>query len=214
MAGGGGGFMQAMINSLKDNKNLIGKRSSFAERRKEYLTSYSKLKITNKKATREEIMEVKNKILLQRKAARNKSIIVLAVTVPLIVFTFFYLFKDDKTSTQQNHLTNNHKQIEKYNFHIADGDKMIEQKKWNNAIFQYTRALEIFPKELDAQYRLALAYSYKCINTYEDCKKADSLVDILHQKHTNNIQIKELFKNLNTRELDSIKRGSKTAPNQ
>jgi len=192
MSGGGGGSIQAMINSLRDNKNLIRKRPSFAERRKEYLTSYSQLKISSKKATKEELMKVKRKIILQRKVARRKSIIVLSVVIPLIVIAIFYITDTNSSSINRTTTINNQKQIKKYNFHIADGDKMIHKKQWNNAIFQYTRAMEVFPKELDAQYRLALAYSYKCKYENESCNTADSLVNRLYNFYPNNKEIKEL----------------------
>ena len=55
-----------------------------------------------------------------------------------------------------------------YLFFIRDGDKYIEEEKWHNAIFQYTEALKLFPKEFDANYRLSLAYSYSC--SYEGKK--------------------------------------------
>lgn len=192
MAGGGGGFMQAMINSLRDNKNLISKRKSFAERRKDYLTSYSKLKITPEKATKEQIETVRKIINTQKKIVKRNTIIILLLTSPLLFYTIYFgidLFQSPNptiSSIKQKENTT------KYNFYIEDGDKMINNKKWNNAIFQYNMALEIFPNELDAQYRLALAYSYKCKYKNESCLTADSLVNRLYNYYPNNLEIKEL----------------------
>lgn len=199
MAGGGGGSIQAMINSLQSNKNLLGKRPTFAERRKELLTSYSQLKISQKKATKEQLIEVKRKIIHQRKIAKRKTIIVLFITLPIIALTIFYIISANNSSAPSISIIKNQEKIKKYNFHIDDGDKMIQQKKWNNAIFQYTRAQEIFPNELDAQYRIALAYSYKCKYEKENCLTADSLVNRLYNFYPNNIQIKYLLQIIETK---------------
>ena len=69
---------------------------------------------------------------------------------------------------------------------------MFEKRKWNNAIFQYSRALEVFPNEFDAQYRLAQSYTYKCQLENKSCFKADSLVDRLIKYFPENKKIQEL----------------------
>lgn len=71
---------------------------------------------------------------------------------------------------------------EKDDFHtflISDGDDYMENGKWHNAIFQYKKALELFPNNYDAKYRLGYAYTYRCRNEGKECIKGTEYLDKL-----------------------------------
>ncbi len=67
----------------------------------------------------------------------------------------------------------------KFLFFITDGDNWLKKEKWHNAIFQYKKALEIYPGDYEALYRLTLAYSYRCQNTAVDCDLGEKHLDEL-----------------------------------
>ncbi|MBL4668600.1 MAG: hypothetical protein JKY30_04995 [Flavobacteriales bacterium] len=187
-----GGSALAMIQSLKANKLLLGKRYTYFDAKKEYLIAAKGLKISNQKATPEQIRNIKELIRKQKRVAGIRLTIALSIIFPLIIFgayKFSGLFKNEMTHQQ---IVVKEKSIEKYKFHINDGDAMLNKGKWNNAIFQYTQASEILPNEYDAQYRLALAYTYKCKYTNNACGKSDSLVNRLLEHFPDNEKVQGL----------------------
>ena len=189
---GGGGSALAMIHSLKANKMLLGKRYTYFDAKKDYLRAVKGLKISDRKATKEELRQVKVKIRKQKRAERTRVIVVLCFIIPFLIYgtsLSIGLFAEEVTKDE---VYVKEKDIKKYQFYIDDGDYMISKAEWNNAIFQYTRASEIFPKEYDVQHRLALAYTYKCQYTGEDCSKGDSLVTNLLNYFPDNEEIKGL----------------------
>lgn len=189
---GGGGSIAGMIASLKANKALLGTRRSYFDAKKDYLRAVKGMKITYKEATKEELNAVKVKIRNQQKAEKRRVLIVLSIVVPIVFFGIYKMLDSVDKGIVKERIIEKDLLVEKYHFHINDGDKMIKLKKWNNAIFQYTRALEIFPNELDAQYRLSLAYVYKCQYENEGCVWADSLVSRLIIHFPNDIKIQDL----------------------
>lgn len=196
---GWGGSAMAMIQSIKNNKALLGKRYTYFDTKKEYLRAAKGLKISYQKATKEELRQVRVKIRKQKKAERVRVIIVLCIILPLIILGVnksIGLFAEEVTKEE---VVIKEKDIKKYQFHIDDGDYMISKGKWNNAIFQYTRASEIFPNEYDVQYRLALAYTYKCQHTNEGCERGDSLVNRLLTHFPDNKKVKGLRVSLDDR---------------
>lgn len=187
-----GGSVAAMIQSLKANKALLGKRYTYFDAKKDYLRATKGMKITYQKATKEELRQVKEKIRKQKKTERRRVTIVLCLMAPLIIFGTIKatgLFTKDVTKEK---VVIKKEDVKKYQYHIKEGDYRISKAEWNNAIFQYSRASEIFPKEYDVQYRLALAYTYKCQHTNEECAKGDSLVHTLLARYPDVEEVKGL----------------------
>ena len=79
--------------------------------------------------------------------------------------------------------------LEKYNNYIeliTGGDKYLKQNSWSNALLYYTEALELFPQDYDAKYRIALVLTYKCQSKNKNCNDAkiilDSLINVYPEK--------------------------------
>lgn len=189
---GFGGSTAAMIQTLKSNKTLLGQRYTYFDARKDYSRAAKGLKIGDQKATPEQLKQIKAIIRSQKKKARIRGIIVLSVIIPILIFGLYLIFRSSDKEITQNQIAVRKVNLEKYQFYIDDGDYMISKEKWNNAIFQYTRASEILPNEYDVQYRLALAYTYKCKYTKEACEQSDSLVNRLLEYFPNNEDVKGL----------------------
>lgn len=199
MFGGGAGTILDMIIRDKNNKALLRKKNPFKRDwnlfsiRKEYFKA-AKGKIDLKKASHEEIMLIRAKVLLQRRKDFFRSGIALCIIVPIIVFStykFINLMIIEKPGKiiQQAELN---KLNEDYLFFINDGDHWLNLKHWHNAIFQYKNAIDLFPSDFNANYRLALAYTNSCFYEKENCEKAKNLVDQLIQIHIDKSELHQL----------------------
>lgn len=199
-----GGSVSAMIQSIRSNKMLLGHRYTYFDAKQDYLRVAKGLKISSRKATKEEIWAVKEKIRKQKKSERVKITIVLSFIFPLLIYGMHNFLESHPTGIPNHKIEADKEILERYQFYIEDGDYMISKGKWNNAIFQYTRASEIYPNEFDAQYRLALAYTYKCQYTKEDCLIGDSLVNILLIQSPKNAEVKGLKVSLDNAKLKTV----------
>lgn len=199
----GEGFMQHTINSLRNNKSLLCRKSyfkkdrSFFSRRKEYLKA-SKGKIKTKKLSKDELLLIRNKVVENRRKESIKLWTLLSVIT--ILFGWFIIHQYNNSQNIRD------KQIEVYdeikytedlnqfNYYISDGDKWIEKGHWNNAIFRYKEAVEVFPKDYIGNYRLALAYSYKCKFKNKDCELGEKLTERMLTFFPENIDLIKLQK--------------------
>jgi hypothetical protein len=175
----GEGFMQSTINSLRNNNGMLRKKSMFSRERsflnikKEYLKA-AEGKLEFKEISKEELQLIRNRFIKNRKKEEIKAVIIFS-TIALIFFSFLgyqYKIYSDKQNLklEKQNLIKYTNDLHEYDYNISEGDKLIELKHWNNAIFRYKSAIEIFPKDFDANYRLALAYSYKCTYEKKDCE--------------------------------------------
>jgi hypothetical protein len=186
MAGEGG--MAHMIVSQRNNKRLLRRKRLFEKERtflsikKEYYKA-SQGRVDFKKATPEELKKIRNKVIANRKSENRIQLTVLCFSILIIGFIIFKIVKSENSITKAQQNSNMEveliKKTEKYMFFISDGDKWISEKNWSNAIFQYKEALKVFPTEFDANYRLALAYSYSCQNEQINCEIGERLTERL-----------------------------------
>ncbi len=181
---GGGGSIQGMITSLRNNKNqLRGKRmfrkdKSFLGLKKEYLKA-AEGKIDLKHATKEQLLSIRTSVLKARRKESyitNSILTILFITVSIFIYFQIKQVDNSVSATKQNDLK---QKTEAYLALIADGDMWLTKGDWYNAIFQYKKAKEIFPKEYDINYRLVATYSYRCEREFLDCNKAKNLLNEL-----------------------------------
>ena len=118
---------------------------------------------------------------------------------PLLIYGVAWTIGSFEDDANRKELYDKEKNVEKYQYYVSDGDNMIAKGKWHNAIFQYSKALEIFPNEYDVQYRLALGYSYKCQHKNKGCERADSLVSRLLTHFPDSEEVKDLRVSLNNK---------------
>jgi hypothetical protein len=176
----------SMGSVLKNNRNLLRKKKPYFNSIKKQLKSVEG-KLEFKKLSKQEQQLFKENFIKKQKANNRKLIYrSIIVIIPIIVF-LFYLFNNIYKSHNQRlynkylqkqkaeQIISNNALIQKqakYKSTIENGDIWFEKENWNNAIFLYKNAVEIFPENFDANYRLALAYSYNCNFKNIDCEKA------------------------------------------
>jgi len=202
---GGEGSMQSMITMLRNNKKLLRRKSifrkerSFLNTKKEYYNAV-KGEFDFKKISKKELELIRDRITKKRKKEDLRAwLISLTVMIPIIWFGV-YIFNELTSGINEQNLSDQqilyNQKLTDFYFFIEDGDNWIEKSHWNNAIFQYKNAVEIFPKEFEGNYRLALAYSYNCKLVGKDCINGITLVNRLFKLSPNNkdlVKLKEVF---------------------
>ena len=196
----------SMNSVLKNNRNLLRQKKPYLDSFKKYLKNRNGT-LENKKYSKEELVLLKKKYQKERKREQVKTItITILILIPILIFVFFIvnnLYEYNNTKLYKEYSIEQEKEnsivqkkiknkLKKYNYHITEGDKWIEKKHWKNAIFLYKIALEISPKKFEANYRLALAYSYNCTYKKLDCDKGKKLNNKLLKYFPENTQLQKL----------------------
>lgn len=182
---GGGGSIQAMQNSLRNNKALLRRKKlfektdSFLGRDKDELKS-SYGKFSGKQATPSQIKNIRRKVLEDNKKQERIKIqlwsFVCVVVVLLLVHQYYFTDKQDQVNYVA--LTHNAEKLETdYLFYVTDGDKWFKKKNWYNAIYQYKKSLEIYPDNYDAKLKLLKAYTYSCKYKSQNCDTGKLLLE-------------------------------------
>jgi len=182
---GGGASIQAMITTLSNNKKLLRSKRLFKKERtflsikKEYLNA-TEGKLSLKKASKEELQQIRNKIRAQRQKVMKIHIAIVMVIIS--VMTYFTI-----TVVERHHIDNKNLQALVFNKKkkeflklVNEGDQWFVQGKWYNAIFCYKKAKEIF-QNYEVNYRLVSSYSFHCENQFKNCHEAKKLLDTLFQ---------------------------------
>ena len=182
----GSGHLQSMRVILRNNRNLLRKKGlfkkdkSFLSSRKEYLEA-AKGNVDFKTISKSELRALREKVIKNRKADNLKSwLITLVIMIPIFSFGLYISnllepsqFRESVKGEIQNNILIEQKltdDLNEFQFLIEDGDKWIEKRNWNNAIYRFKQAVKLFPSEFEGNYRLALAYSYNCQEKNEDCE--------------------------------------------
>lgn len=183
---GGEGSIMGMIVSLRNNNKLLRKTNpfqrnrSFGKLRDDYIKySYPKGKVESKSISKHELEEIRKRVILENKRENLKIIIFTSIALLVIVgvaSAIFIHFRNNNQLLQQRILKQN---TEQYLDYISDGDKWLEKKRWNKAIFQYLLAKKIFPNEYNVNYRLVLAYGNNCKFELIGCKPGLDLLNKL-----------------------------------
>ncbi len=187
----GGGSIQGMIVSLRNNKNLLRPKRSFLNQRKEFLKA-AKGEVNLRKASKEELELFRKKIYGQRKRQRKIDLVIWSVVGVTILFGTLSLTKTLNDQIKDSKKGVLHIKMNNYLELIEDGDHWLTKRKWHNAIFQYKKALEIFPKEYDINYRLTYALCLRCEADFTYCKEAKDKLDELLLQYPNRNELLEL----------------------
>ena len=206
--------MASMNTILQNNRKLLRKISifkkdrSFMSNRKAYLKATSG-DVDIKKLSKQELRKIREKVIRTREKERLKHwIISILIITPVMILSYNVFnniieyqnkklnekFIPDKELEQILISREKQEKVDNYYFFIDNGDDWIAKKNWNNAIFQYKNAVKEFPEKYEANYRLALAYSYKCKFDKKDCDKGLKLVGRLMKVNPNDKDLKTLKK--------------------
>jgi len=190
----------AMLRRLKRNEAAKAARRDMQLRKKKRLLSangYSKVKEFDfPEVSKKELATIKEAIRTQIQKDKRKSLLLLLILSISALFIVFYYV--DFTNTQESQVQELNvdrylsEQINEYSYFLKDGDKWIEQRHWHNAIYRYGQVVELFPQEYEANYRLALAYSYDCKFENRNCIQGKKLTARLLKYHPDEINLIKL----------------------
>lgn len=196
-----GGSIAGMILSLRNNANMLRKRSMFKKEstflriKKEYYKA-SKGKIDLKQLNPIQLRRIRQTIKYNRKESLKHNLIAILFVVPIVLYVGNALLETSSFYPYSTYTNikggNSQKKKSEYLFFVTKGDMYIEKEEWHNAIFHYTEALKLFPKEFSANYRLALAYTYSCSHEATNCEAAKYSIDKLFDKFPKNQKVHNL----------------------
>ncbi|MCF8371746.1 MAG: tetratricopeptide repeat protein [Bacteroidales bacterium] len=205
MFGGGAGHILDMIIRLRNNKAMLRKKSMFKKEKSflnlnndDFPTSKGKIRIVS--ATKEQLDKIRIVAREDQRKFRLAFLLVVSTTLVLLIILLNTYNNATRKPTEENMLEmENDIQLKKkldFDFFISDGDRWFTQGQWHNAIFQYKKALEVFPNDYDASFRLARTYTYCCEREKENCKEAVQLIDKLllaFPEDSNIVDLKEHY---------------------
>jgi len=195
-----GGLFSTMQRQIMRNEAAkAARRYVLLDRRKKltYPKGYSNIKEFNfPKVSKKELKYIKEAIRsdIKKDKIRNTIfLIILSISALIVVLNYvdFSIPKEAHVNEIQenNYLSEN---INEYSFLLDDGDQWIEKGNWNNAVYRYEQAVRLFPHKYEANYRLALAYSYHCQFKNKNCNLGEKLTDKLLKYHPDEINLIKL----------------------
>lgn len=185
-----------MIISLRNNKKLLRPKRAFLNQRKEFLKA-AKGEVNLRKASKEELELFRKKIYKERKKQRKIDIVIWSVIGAILIFATIILTNTMAEDIRDSEKEKFHIKMNDYLKLIENGDEWLTERRWHNAIFDYKKALEIFPKEYDVNYRLTYALCLRCEAEFTNCKEAKNKLDELLLQYPNRNELLELKKILN-----------------
>ncbi len=188
---GWGGSVSAMIQSLRNNKELLGKKK-YHKSKVKALQASEKLKISYSKATSKELQLVREKIKKDQRLNRIKTILVLVLLSPFIGFVFYNLWlaiKEEIPKTKDQ-------LIMEFYHNIKEGDTFFKKKQFDNAVIFYESAEEIFPNSSTIRIRMGMVSTMECLYENENCGHAAWVVrkfENIDSTQTDMLKLKELL---------------------
>jgi len=150
-------------------------RNKFRDVKKAYVRAASG-KLELKKATPEQLEEIRNKLRVQK---RNNLLVltaILIVFVPLISFGIYHMLSSAGKANFQDfkaHALLKEANSDKLAAFIFSGDSSFQTNDWNSAYYFYFQANKLLPDNYNINYRLAMAKTNECIYQKKGCLEAE-----------------------------------------
>ena len=203
----GEGSMMHMIIKLRNNKKLLRRKGMFKKERS-FLQSTKEDFATDTRGiptediSAESLNMIRNKIITSRKKRNLRLGIFLGISFPLVLLICFYFFQGfsfgfdtlENTGPEQLNIATEKAAVseDKYLYYMKDGDAWLQKKSYYNAIFQYKKAVKLFPSEFAAHYRMVVAYSYQCQYEFKGCEEGMQIVERLEKDFPNSEEIQQV----------------------
>ncbi len=197
----GGGSILAMVVSISNNKKLLRRKSVFEKGRKlddPEMTTYKNRHrpIEVKHLSDSELKTIREKIKAQKKRNHRK-----AITISILVFSITFLtiyigsikiseaLVSHKQSSTEEILKRNRAE---FNYRIQQGDFLVSQSMFGDAIFHYKKAVELIPDSYKANARLANAYMQSCFEDYTYCDEGKRHLDKTIDLYSDDVKLLEI----------------------
>lgn len=205
---GGGGSAQGMANSLKMNRGQLRKRPKMFSRESHYtkLNAAYNEDVKDYNATGAIAYKRRRKTRINNaKKVKTERILAISVAISISAIILWVFSSEPVQEDVFNDISLETTQLnyaeKEYLQFLTYGDSWLEDKKWKPAIIMYEKALEIYPNSFDAQYRLALAFSYSCVDLHINCFEGKELIEDLKKSNPDRqgelIQLDKIFSERN-----------------
>jgi hypothetical protein len=198
----GGGSIQNMLVTLKNNKNLLRKRKSIFLRKSEFkrlretYKEASRVIVNERKATKEELEQIRQRVLAERKKDIRIQLVILTIVGLVVVSSGIFILNNVRTTRIESEKISQAQLIKEtklnYRESMTEGSKMMDEEQWFYAAGYFENALTYVPNDPEAEYNLALAYCQLCFNEESACKKANELVDKMIKENSQSEKYREL----------------------
>ena len=198
----GGGSILGMIISLRNNRQLLRKKNRFGKRRMfsgddpTTLTHNKNTPLEFKHISENELEEFRLKIRERNRNNLRRRIIGITLIFIALGFGIYWL-----TVRIDRELVRIRREAEiasyeankfKYDLFVKDGDIYVLRSRWAEAIFEYRKALVIFPDIYEANYKLADAYMKSCMNDNMYCIEGKKHLDKIIALYPEEVKLLEI----------------------
>lgn len=185
---GGEGSIQQMINSLKNNKKLLRRKSRFE---KEKPLTQSKRALSSQLKAKKASPELLENIRKDAKRIRkNWLIFYLIVSLLTIVSVFLgrYIYNQHLISEKKAKIKERKERYLKFKQNqlkvsLDRGAYYIEQQDWNAAVNAFVKAYNNNPDNYEIAYKLAHALNLSCIKNDYRCQDYYTFLKMLYKKY-------------------------------
>ncbi|MCW5520960.1 hypothetical protein J1N09_14010 [Aureitalea sp. L0-47] len=194
------GSFPGMMSVIRNNARLLRKKKLFKKSRSMFdnkpLDFGGKGAIPNEGVDPIVLRRIRERTIRERGRRRLKFAAFLIVALPVIFYLGYKTFHNfsfglPALTVKENSARDLSKE---FIFYINDGDAWLKKWHYHNALFQYNKALELYPGDYDARYRIAIAYSYQCQYEFTGCEKGKTLVEELKREFPNRSELLEVEK--------------------
>ena len=209
MAGGGGGSILAMIQTLRNNRALLSKRRSYFKRdSSRYAYNKTYRKELNSFKNRKPLSEVDlMKIRKQFNSIKRRNIVLTAtisfLSLTIIIYLFYSILSEKRTIHKHeeriNTITFSKLKPQPYNVQMKLGILKMKEKDYFMASGNFKKALILQPNDFAAEYFLTKAYYSLCITKGQACQKAQSKIKENRNKFPDEYGFKYLEERLATK---------------
>ncbi|AEV33946.1 hypothetical protein Oweho_2991 [Owenweeksia hongkongensis DSM 17368] len=194
---GWGGSAQAMIHTLRANKDLLRKRKILFERDRtfgEIKKRYTKASAGILKApspSQSDLKKIRDRIVKQRKKEIIITVIATIISTTIITIGIHLIYTNlvsqNLQKWEEKEVYYKRQQSEEYKTNIKEGLEKMEAGNYFFAIGNFSEALDNAPNDSLAEYHLAYAYCLLCKIEKKGCSRAFRLVEELSLKHPKNL---------------------------
>lgn len=187
---GGGGAIQAMINSIKANAKP--KRKHFKRPKNKAEIDALKKSLKEKSISESELEyikeQIRDNIRYQRHSQNIKIFLVfIIILIPLSIFSYKYY----QGKQAKNKLVNENNEIKHHKF-VYEGYQLLKDGKLTAAREKFFEANKINPNDYVLELGLAKVYVKMCIYAQRDCWQANKKIEQLLQKYGQQTEIMKI----------------------
>ena len=179
MLGGGAGSVMAMIVTLRNNKNLLSRRTPFFNRKHSYSNSNNSAKrkmtsfLDRKQLSAEQVQAIRTEFKTRKRKYFAITVLISAIAFVVVFFSFqsilsarstHYVYQEPIETVVYSKL-----KLQPFRDNMKRGFLQLKDKDYFMAAGSFERALKVEPNSLVAEYYLTKSYCSLCFYKNQAC---------------------------------------------